>query len=265
MKQIPILFSTPMVQAILDGRKTVTRRIIKFDELTQNEHGNWCYSYKNHAASNQTKESMNDDFFGLRDYSPYGKVGDVLWVRETFWHGHFEPDEVDERCPDCDHWEYLYCADTRDARPCDVSDEWCINEYGHDKRDWPAWKPSIHMPKDAARIWLEVTGVEVQRAHDISYDDITAEGVRYPVSGPPDDNGMVRPLFKLGIENSALSFMPNDWKDAPPEQLHKALLNAHWAELWCEINGRESWEANPWVWVVRFKVLSTTGKPSHLI
>jgi len=88
------------------------------------------------------------------------------------------------------------------------------------------WKPSIFLRKEHARIWLEVENVDKERLHDISGADAVAEGASLL-----PDNGIAYSRFQ---------------------------------ELWCAINGRESWDANPWVWVIKYKVLSTTGRPSHL-
>lgn len=175
---------------------------------------------------------------------PYGKLGDIIWVRETWVNvGH---NNCQDGAEDFDSVVYKASQNGMD---------WEGNAEG-----W-RWKPSIFMPKDASRIWLEVTNIRVERLHDISVSDIKNEGVRYPV-GKPDKDGFVYPLFKLGIDNSALSFMPENRKELSKEAYEDALFRAHWAELWCQINGRERWSANPWVWVIEFKVLSTTGKDS---
>ncbi len=136
----PILFSTEMVQAILDGRKIMTRRVVKFPEGMT---GRLCKS-------------------GARDYLFYPsgiknaryKVGDVLWVRETW-----------ADCATIDSWLdgeilYIYKADFQDG-----------------KVDWK-WKPSIHMPKTAARIFLRVTDVRAERLRDISIKEMIKEGVK---------------------------------------------------------------------------------------
>ncbi len=219
-KERPILFSTPMVQAILEGRKTMTRRVVKKLALE------WL------GPDMFTPEFVADSENKL---CPYGIPGDIIWVRET----HFKNGD-----------EYIYLAD---GTCCEQFEQCECSEVGK-----PKWKPSIHMPKEAARLWLETTDIRVERLHDITDADIIAEGVQYPVN-----NGA--PVFKLGVENSAADFMPKGFmtKDATPITEHD-LLFAHWAELWCSINGRESWDANPWLWVISFNVLSTTGKPENI-
>ena len=227
-KEIPILFSSPMVQAILAGRKTMTRRLVKFP-----------LKCPTHQIS-----------IGESDHAPIvewakWQPGDIIWVRES-WSPKYVKGCLEEfKIVYPNNYPWIYKADNSDQK------------QGYAAH---AWKPSIHMPRAAARIWLEVTGITVERLQDISTDDITNEGVRYAVE-KSDIPGMVHPCFKLGHENSALSFMPENWKDLPEDKRSEAILYAHWAELWCEINGRQNWDTNPWVWCIEFKVLSTTGKP----
>ncbi|MNC43727.1 hypothetical protein D3C75_926020 [compost metagenome] len=145
--------------------------------------------------------------FGVADeewgaVSPFGKPGDRLWVRETFG--------------DCGV-RLAYRADTDDGAACQV------------KR----WTPSIHMPRAAARILLEITDVRVERLNDISNDDAMAEGM--------DD----------GTSEAALSV---GWFEKPRRALQR---------LWTQIYGQESWEGNPWVWIYEFKqVPASAGKGS---
>jgi hypothetical protein len=184
-KEHPILFSTPMVQAILEGRKTQTRRILKPKPIANEivESNQW----KRYTHVSRKEIIANPGFYEIKSVHkcPYGETGDLLWVRETF--------------TEWPKGEFQFRASTRSG-----------DELGK-------WKPSIHMPKVAARIWLEITEVKVERLQDISYADAKAEGVELP---------------------------------------------HNFYELWVKINGYESWMTNPWVWVVKFKVLTTTGKPS---
>ena len=212
----PILFSTPMVQAILEGRKTMTRRIVKGIAL------DWLqpqFFTPKYVASPEN------------NLCPYGQPGDILWVRESF---KYELVTVTG-----DPVTYYYKADNPDAEGTRCR-----------------FKPSIHMPFVAARIFLKIKSVAVERLQDIQRADILAEGVRYNVA-PVDEKGFVNPVFKIE-DNSALSFMPDGWKIMREKELTPILLFAHWAELWCKINGRQSWDANPWVWVVSFE---RTEKP----
>lgn len=220
-KEIPLLFSTPMVQAIVDGRKTQTRRVIK------NIHPECKYLPDCNGPGVSFMEPKyftkpKDEQWVSIAQCPYGKPGDLLWVREKH-----------KRLVNCETSEFAFWSYYADS------------PEGFHKKYPYKWKPSIHMPKDAARIWLEVTDVRVERLHDISEADAKAEGA--PDTLKVDD-------FKLlkGLGN---------WPIPKPFHQHQFGFLA----LWCKINGCPSWLQNPWVWVVSFKVLSTTGKPqSHV-
>lgn len=228
-KEHPILFSAPMVQAILEGRKTMTRRIIKqakgWDE-------NWQVRRALETPASYTMRKGTQ--YSLPYFKcPYGTIGHVIWVRETWTNylglvgGESQGQPIG----------YAYRADNKVLKE--------PNGYPYT----PKWKPSIFMPRAASRILLKITGIKVERVQDISEEDIISEGIRYPVN-----NG--HPLFKLGEENSALHFMPDGFSLNHKESIpitEKDLMFAHWAELWCEINGRESWNKNPWVWVIQFE------------
>jgi hypothetical protein len=218
MKFIPILFSTEMVQAILEGRKTQTRREVNFPEvwpdLLDDLHSKLVV--KDKEVFNLAGEHQ----YNLRDR--FGKPGDVLWVRESWAHNRLGTG-----------WPFHYIA---------------LNDTFSNPEN-EKWKPSIHMPKAACRIWLRVKSVRVERLQDISEKDIIAEGVRIPVSNKSTENNKV--VLELGAKDKAISFLPKG-----KEKLsQKDYLFAFWAELWCKVNGRESWDANPWVWVVEFERL----------
>lgn len=139
MSDRPILFSAPMVRAILEGRKTQTRRIINPQPTRSliSEHADkWILDWV-----------KVDD--GSTWKCPYGKKGDRLWVRETW-----------QNVPDCDGGYYIYGAD-----------------YNAEDFQKVKWKPSIHMPKKVCRLWLEITNVRVERLQDISEKDAIAEGI----------------------------------------------------------------------------------------
>ncbi len=203
----PILFSTPMVQAIIEGRKTQTRRVIK------NIHPDSEYYPKLNLLGYTFLEP--DGKIKVPEMASVidGKynVGDVLWVREKH-----------KAMIDCETNEfagYWYYADMPEK---------FHKEY---KRKW---KPSIHMPKAACRLFLRIKDVRVERLQDISEEDAINEGV---------DNWT--------WENMAT---PQNWLDytdpfAPP------LFTAYdsFCSLWDSINGEESWNANPWVWVIEFE------------
>lgn len=149
MKQIPILFSAPMVRAILDGRKTQTRRVLKADFMHQpdgSQDAKWYFRCQRQACwdSYETLPEL------VERHSRHGKPGDRLWVRETWGYNPDFPGMPNHAC---------YCADP-----------------GHEY-DGIKWKPSIHMPRSVCRIQLEVTGVRIERLNDCSFEDALAEGI----------------------------------------------------------------------------------------
>lgn len=215
MKEIPILFSTPMVRAILDGRKTQTRRIINPQPIVDMDSG---FVFDGKHKRQYDIHSWRDQF--LDDWSKW-MPEDRIWVRESFY-------PVSPKCG-----EYYYKATDPAAEAS-------------------KWKPSIHMPKEAARIWLQVESVRVEPLHDISEQDAKAEGFaciskdggRTYKYGIPDKDGLP------GLDNLGWP-----WQDWEVNQ-----VNA-FKTLWKKINGEESWNENPFVWAITYKTLSTTGKP----
>lgn len=198
MKSRPILFSGPMVRALLDGRKTQTRRAVKGTALEWLQPGMF------------TPEYVADPGNAL---CPYGVPGDRLWVKET--HAVVMPSKSGK----LEYDGARLIEDTEHGTPVEVwyraDGELGVMSTMFD--DGPRWKPSIHMRREYSRLTLEVTGVRVERVQDISEADAKAEGC--------DECG---------------------WDTARDE----------FAELWVSINGVESWDANPWVWVVGFKVVA---------
>lgn len=214
MKERPILFSTDMVQAILNGSKTQTRRIVKkqYPIMFEAPKMLWNDSKTPEWCLGTNMESPNSHWLK----SPYGVPGDLLWVRETFTYIGESASSPDQRN------QFHYKASTGK------------NNF--------TWKPSIHMPKKAARIWLKVNDVRVERLQDISEEDAKAEGVRKygpfgEYRGSRHPNGGYMKYRAYGDAVSAFEC------------------------IWESINGAESWKANPWVWVVDFEVISTNGKP----
>lgn len=200
MKEHPILFSTPMVQAILAGKKTQTRRVIKFPE-----NPDWALAWHRKSPSEKIL------------FCPYGIEGDRLWVRETwahYFHPHEQPNEP----------TFVFKADYENGNGF-------VNS-GSEIR----WKPSIHMPRSASRITLEITNVRVERLQDISKEDAIEEGIRAEVTG--DD--LYENYAKAGYR----------WVDAITS----------YGSLWESINGPGSWEANLWVWVIEFRFLPLDRK-----
>jgi hypothetical protein len=188
----PILFSAPMVRALLAGTKTQTRRPVKpqpdFDTARAMLGGDTSGAsivYDHAFGGLGLKRGNGTGFVQPNIRCPYGQPGDRLWVREAW-----APKAID---PECTTIAYR------------ATDDECNGP----------WKPSIHMPRWASRILLEVTEVRVQRPQEISHEDAEQEGVK--------------------CDMSALGFRD------------------HFAALWDRINGCGSWDANPWVWVVSFK------------
>lgn len=187
MSTKPILFSTPMVQAILDGRKTMTRRVIKPQpDCPYVGFDNWCDSPKNAERLGKIRKTP---------YVP----GDILWVRET------------------------WC-------PCATINGWLddVSLYGY-KADYDGvvpwkWKPSIYMPREAARLFLRVTDVRAERVQDITHAGALAEGIRQC------------PGWKFELSECDCTI-------------------AEFGKLWNGLNAKRGygWNSNPWVWVYSFE------------
>jgi hypothetical protein len=205
VKERPILFSGPMVRAILECRKTQTRRVIKpsrsqmeWMKLEHNGKKLFC-KYTGNGAQFYLDDTELSPFGFIK--CPYGKPGDRLWVRERFA-------DLDGMGFGGDRYSYHASVGSEGLR--------AAKDYG------VKWKPSIHMPREASRITLEITNVRVERLQEITAKDVMAEGT-------PDS----KEDFEIG---------------------GPVLYSNHiWKKLWESINGPESWNQNPWVWVVEFK------------
>lgn len=209
MKEHPIIFSAAMVRAILDGRKTMTRRVANVETCDTRPLGGGdvfitpkgCYSPRTpeHHAS----------------YCPYGQPGDRLWVRETFRviDGQTQP---------------RIAIDYRS----DPEEKW--NRMGDFIGDGKKWTPSIHMPRWASRILLEITNVRVERVTDICPQDCEAEGVL-----PVEPMQSVVHRFGDFVSPKELGYLIS------------------FGQLWDSINAARGfgWKENPWVWVIEFKRL----------
>jgi hypothetical protein len=269
----PILFSTDMVQAILAGRKTQTRRVVnpqpadhhwemfnsaeypngrKYTHhlnLVECDRGQFLHSWHSLGDHIDSSEECNQ-----RILCPYGKPGDLLYVRETWkptgwsmdgsdWNIAYKAggsnmivphmfDDGDNQ-KEQDFWMKL--SDQLDDAGCPFDeDTFMYQNVG----EYLPWKPSIHMPKNASRIWLRVKDVRVERLQQISEQDAVAEGIEVD-----EMNHVVR--------NNDVN-----WGGAVGE----------FANLWDSINADRgfSWESNPWVWAVEFETISTRGKTEAL-
>lgn len=196
MAERPILFSTPMVKAILSGNKTMTRRDKGLKEINKSP-DDWCI-HKNvmknsdgdHGALFGNAKTKEEKIIKI----PFGYNGDVLWVKET--------------------WAIVDRPDTPVFKAGD--DGW-----NHDEliKDWGLkWKPSLFMSRSMCRIFLQITDIKVERLNDISEEDALSEG----------------------IDRNKLS---GGWDHTPTDEFK---------ELWESINGKGSWELNPYVWCVSF-------------
>ena len=218
-----------MVNAILDGKKTQTRRVVTqkmnphdfLGGIGDNKNDPYNYGFENPDCLGH--------FITLPEQRcPYGKIGDQLWVRETF---HRPTDQVT-----------IYRANWReDARA-----------RGFDNIpntvNWK-WTPSIHMPRWASRIQLEITDIGVERLQDISEEDAKSEGIIFAgksVNGFDmyAHHGAVHTMKELGGSG--------DSKLADVEFIGRTAKQA-FMKLWQKINGAESWDKNPWVWVIEFE------------
>ncbi|MGR6617687.1 hypothetical protein ACU6QK_15825 [Pseudomonas rhodesiae] len=226
IKERPILFSAPMVRAILEGRKTVTRRVCK-PQPSANAHTT-CASGNPMGAWWETGKDINR--------CPYGKPGDGLWVRETW---------SDVNLQGAPGIAYRADGDVRDL----MEDASFLDEDGAFNYDDPRskpynfacwsedllggkegrWRPSIHIPRWASRILLEITAVRVERLQDISEDQAKAEGVR------------------LYTDHAELG----EWWHVDGIDTYSADPRKSFELLWSSVGG--DWVANPWVWVVEFK------------
>ena len=229
MRERPILFSGPMVRAILSDDKTQTRRVLKPRHLSGT---GWTVPALAHAPTVTNC---------IRHLCPYGDVGDRLWVRET-WRtatslDNDSPKRIEERCLDAGYlqpWAPVqYEADGQRVNwlaDFALPGQWSI-EPGKTR-------VSIHMPRWASRLTLEVTSVRVERLQDISEADAQAEGMTHELA------------FTAGFVTRA---------DGRPAAVR--WFNA----LWERINGPDSWDANPWVWVVTFRESSLNRSPGRVV
>lgn len=223
MTDRPLLFSAPMIRALLDGRKTQTRRLLKGApvepayQAVLNERDQWRFVA-------DTPDLRGDEGADLRF-----EVGDRIWVKET-WSGIFwSPEDIDGRARE-------YHETPKVERTKDLSSGVFYRE-DEQRKPWRLqfvpevqWTPSIFMPRWASRLTLTVTDVRVQRLQEISWGDAIAEGCPGTIGPNPD--------------------FPDEWDPSPPEE---------YAALWDSINdpagcGPKGWMANPWIVAISFTV-----------
>lgn len=205
---LPILFNTEMVRAILDGRKTVTRRVINQEK----------YLGVLQSPSRRCNPEIPDEYYIKRLVDPPYEEGDTLYVRESWAF----PKCIVCKQIDCHKMPITRCED-------DVSVEGCyIYRADHPHPKWITWKPSIHMPKAAARIWLRVTDIKIQRLQDMTLDDFLREGV---------------------------VMLPEAFND--PENVYQQ-ARTDFIDIWDSTipKGQQAlygWNANSWIWAIEFE------------
>ena len=212
----PILFNTEMVRAILDGRKTCTRRICKdANECTVPDMEFYNADRRTYAVHNFADKEHMEQLSTAERTCPICP-GDILYVRET-WHKYIK--RVGESCHLAEFYGYkASIANSEDAGE--------------------PWHPSIHMPKEAARIWLKVTDVRVERLNEITGDGVLREGAQ----------GIRCDHVALG-EHGCTDCMNTGWIE-PPQVEFMQIWNSTIKKADLD---RYGWDANPWVWVIEFE------------
>lgn len=222
MKERPVLFSAPMVRAILEGRKTQTRRVVKNATAIEDiERMAACHPIlgdAKHAGGMKIDREMVGCMCGgeltetdiVRLWCPFGATGDRMWVKET-WRPAWHPEMFCsvQYAADSSYRKPAIADETRGHRFADM----CEQSGDHAE----PWHPSIHMWREFSRLTLEIEGVRVERLQEISEGDAKAEGCE-----------------------PALPVSDKRWV-------------CGYSRLWESINGKGSWSVNPWVWVIEFK------------
>ena len=229
MKETGLIFKAPLVRAILEGRKTQTRRVIKDQAIGER----WCEARADgrQYLEWQGQPTCGSGVWDIPEYnaeivSPLGLIGDRIYVRETWAEIPRHQPQTDEDLPMRKDGRILvYQADPEwDGSRNFLCADGCMRWAKPDR-----WRPSIHMPKEFARIWLEITSVRVERLQSITEADCIVEGAAGGHGAIP------------GYQYSA----------TPLE---------HFRHIWESTGG--DWAANPWVWVIDFKTIRTTGRPA---
>ncbi|MBA7802564.1 hypothetical protein HV170_13670 [Citrobacter freundii] len=230
MKERGMIFNAEMVRAILDGRKTQTRRPVKFPHIDRDA---MCELSGNELAGELSAGNYRN--------SPHGKPGDRIWVRETWGVVSHELDEDGRIQP----WTPDRPATVIHEMPfgngyysghaiyaADGGFTWGDDDGYEDGRS--CWKPSIHMPRAACRILLEITEVRVERLKDISEQDSMSEGIDSDRLAESQDN------YDCVADHNMTG---------------RPTAKGNYRDLWSSIYGAENWDASPWVWVIEFKVV----------
>ncbi|EJB6975342.1 hypothetical protein RJ219_004330 [Enterobacter hormaechei] len=211
-----MIFNGEMVRAILDGRKTQTRRIIKDCTVGRDPISKFIQIGKKFIGC--YPEDVPEL---IRECCPYGVPGDRIWVRETFQGPLFDFEQMEAYQEDSSKFKKPeFCVYKADGKPAPEF-------FDADDNLHCGWRPSIHMPRWASRITLEITGVRVEQLKSISEEEARSEGV-----------ARLREGF---------------WKHYQPGWTqHQLSARGSFATLWDSIYGSGEWDRNPWVWVVEF-------------
>ena len=257
MRILPALFNTVMVRAIFDGRKTVTRRVVKLKysnthlEMRTDKYGTRLIELQNEEPGVTTIKNPDGTtthtLLAAREvHAPYRR-GDVLYVRETWcW------------CPcwDCGHDSDAGCTEMPSSRfyNADRQEYGCYGykaSFANGEQPFDRWRPSIHMPREAARIFLRVTDVRAERLCSIDVKGMLLEGLNVSLYGEDVEQWREDILTDFSISNSGrgditrwVGYNLAAWKD------FEMLWNSTIKPAAREKNG---WAANPWVWVICFE------------
>lgn len=264
MKTIPILMQPDMVRAILDGRKTQTRRLKGLEEINDRP-DDWDF-FEDFSDKTGYYIFLENDLMEVSFHTkPKVAPGDIFWVRESIRVGAWLHDSKRmafdyKASPEIKKTPWCFMGDWFDKEILKIENELHkkgIKPNSEERYVWQSgksplkWKPSIHMPKAVCRIWLKVTDVRAERLQSITDDDCVREGVDhyynrdfrqvrykdYSKAAP----GCYKPQRFFRVEDPILGY--GEWEE-PKESFQS---------LWLSINGKESWEKNPWVWVYSFE------------
>ncbi len=201
-----------MVRAVLDGRKSQTRRVIKIQSENKDFAGGWQFTFSNkHPYKYASLEAIECD---IESYCPYGQPGDRLWAKETF---------------QIHKWPSIFSSGSKIAKDPFSEDVVIYYKEAVEKQgeQFTNWKPSVHMPRWASRITLEITNVRVERVQDMKHEDFLTEGMN--------------PCPK-GHEPTECTCTMNQFQ-----------------YLWHDLYSKKGygWDKNPWVWVLEFKRITS--------
>jgi len=265
MKERGIIFGSESVKAILDGSKTVTRRVLRdadsrlefgcsddseghgvVNHLPEALHGSKCESPCDYACGaiffdDHGNATEDDSRPTMR--TPFGGIGSRLYVKES-WRTREREDGTDGVVFKADN-TFHPIDDNRAS-----ADAWVAAHANGKHGD--AWRPSMYMPRWASRIELEVTSVRVERLQSITQADVIAEGVKIPVA-PSDTPGKVWPMICVSGKFPSCEYMPERASRDEPYAESDYYVAAY-ASLWDTINHKRApWASNPWIWACSFR------------